>query len=66
MRDSRSSSWPKATQALNGFGTLARDWVQALETLTRRSDLRFLTLLPWSQVLTFKGLFRCARLVPCL
>jgi hypothetical protein len=58
---SASYAWPKFTQPLNGFGTLARKWTQALETLTLRSDLRFLTLLTWSQVLTFMGLLRRER-----
>ncbi len=43
--------WRNETRALNGTRTLARNLVQALETLTGRRDLRFLTLLTWSAVL---------------
>lgn len=56
-----SYAWPRFAQPLNGSGTLARKWTQAVETLTLRSDLRFLTLLTWSQVLTFMGLLRRER-----
>ena len=43
--------WRNETRALNGTRTLARNLVQALETLTGRCDLRFLTLLTWNEVL---------------
>ncbi len=54
--------------AVNGIGRQARDWVQALEGFTLRTDLRSLTLLP------FEPLFPPARLIrptrawcpPCL
>ena len=41
------SFWIEAARALNGTGVLAQDWAQALERLTLRTDLRFLTLQPW-------------------
>lgn len=46
------SFWKEAVRALNGTGALARNWVQALELLTLRTDLQHLTFLPWSSVLT--------------
>ena len=53
-----SAFWQRETRAINGTRTLARDLVQALEGLTLRGDLRFLTLLPWSQVLPPRDLIR--------
>lgn len=58
---SLSAFWSKESRALNGTRTLASDWVQALETLTLRSDLRFLTLLTLADVLTPGGLLRPTR-----
>lgn len=55
------SFWKEAARALNGTGALARDWVQVLERLTLRTDLRFLTLLPWATVLTQQRLLRSTR-----
>ncbi|MCA1991407.1 MAG: TniQ family protein [Coleofasciculus sp. S288] len=45
-------------RALNGTGRMARDFVEALEKLTVRDDLRFLTLLNWSDILVPRGLLR--------
>lgn len=53
-----SAFWQKETRALNGTRSLARDLVWALEGLTLRGDLRFLTLLPWSEVLPPRDLIR--------
>ena len=53
--------WIEAARALNGTGILARDWAQVLERLTLRSDLHFLTLLPWAAVLTQQRLLRITR-----
>ncbi len=46
---------------MNGLGTLAEDWVQIVEELTLRVDLRALTMLFWSQVLSSRGLIRPLR-----
>jgi hypothetical protein len=56
-----SAFWSRSARALNGTRILARDWVQVLETLTLRDDLRFLTLLTWANVLTSNGLLRANR-----
>ena len=49
------------THLLNATGQRARLCVQFLEALTLRSDLRHLTLLPWSQVFGLQGLMRPTR-----
>jgi hypothetical protein len=49
------------SRLLNGLGTQARTWVQALEELTLRDDLRFLTMLTWNQVLASSKLLRVYR-----
>lgn len=59
--DSLDAFWIEAARALNGIGVLARDWVQSLEHLTLRTDLRFLTLLPWTTILTQQRLLRLNR-----
>jgi hypothetical protein len=48
-------------RAFNSLGVMAKDWVNALEFLTRRSDLGLLTMLPWKEVFTSKGLLRFER-----
>lgn len=46
---------------LNGKDRRARDWVQALETLTMTGGLSFLTMLPWTNVLSSVNLLRPVR-----
>lgn len=59
--NSLDAFWIEAARALNGTGALAKDWAQVLERLTLRSDLQFLTLLPWAAVLTQQRLLRLTR-----
>lgn len=59
--NSLSAFWWKGTRSLNGLRGLVRDWVQAVETLTARTDVRWLTCLPWAEVLTPLGLLRPTR-----
>jgi len=47
--------------AINGVGGGAKRWVQALETVTSRRDLRYLTLLPFERLLPQPFLFRPVR-----
>src|SRR5206468_3744718 len=47
--------------AINGVGVRAKQWVQALETMTLRSDLRYLTLLPFERLFPKPFLFRRVR-----
>lgn len=58
---SLSTFWKRNSPALNGVGNFANDWVWILESLTKRTDLRFLTMLTWSDVLPPKGLIRRHR-----
>ena len=50
-----------STHTINGFGSPAADFVRALETLTGRRDLSFLTLLTWCRVLPSHSLLRRCR-----
>jgi endogenous inhibitor of DNA gyrase (YacG/DUF329 family) len=66
LADTRNASlltafWRNETRALNGTRTLARNLVQALEALTGRRDLRFLTLLSWTNVLPIHQLQKRTR-----
>lgn len=47
--------------AINGVGDGAKRWTQALETVTSRPDLRYLTLLPFERLLPQPFLFRPVR-----
>lgn len=46
---------------INGVGDSAKRWVQGLENLTLRSDLRYLTLLPFERLFAKTLLFRRVR-----
>ncbi len=56
-----SAFWRNETRALNGTRALARGLVRALEQLTGRRDLRFLTLLTWTELLPVQRLQRPTR-----
>ena len=56
-----SPFWSKGSRALNGPWTMSVDWTRVLEQLTLRSELRFLTLQPWVEVLTQRKLLRPKR-----
>lgn len=49
------------TGALNGAGEMAKNLVNALETLTLRNDLCLLTMLPWSKFFPHRHLLRTER-----
>jgi hypothetical protein len=55
-----SAFW-KQSAVLNGITTLTSNWVEVLEWLTMRTDLRFLTMLFWNDVLPPRGLVRRVR-----
>jgi hypothetical protein len=57
----RGSQIYSCATTLNGSGVMAKDWVDALEFLTHRSDLTFLTMLPWKKVFPIQGLLRFKR-----
>lgn len=46
---------------INGVGSIAQDWVKALETLTGRTDLKFLTMVSYADILPTWKLFRKER-----
>lgn len=50
-----------AKPAINGMRTKTQSLVQALEELTQRKDLNFLSLLTWKGVINERGLFRQYR-----
>ncbi len=47
-----------AARTMSGIGEIAETWIRALAMLTLRDDLRSLTLLPWSGVVSARGLLR--------
>lgn len=52
----------KRSNTINGISVNAEDFVRVLQVLTLREDLVYLTMLPWAEVLTWRGLlknFRC-------
>ncbi len=51
----------KDSAALNGNHASTSEWVQVLERLTLRRDLRFLTMLSWVDVLSPRELLRRTR-----
>ena len=48
-------------ESINGVTATAVGWVEVLEALTHRHDLRALTMLAWAEVLPWKGLLRSHR-----
>ncbi len=47
-----------SVKALNGTQVGAKQLVKALEALTKRTDLQFLTMLPWAEVFPVLGLLK--------
>ena len=43
---------------LNGISTTTDQWVQTLELLTKQTNLRILTMLPWAGAISHRGLYR--------
>ena len=60
-RGTRSSSWARASRAINGVGVWARDAVSSLQSLVQRPDLHFLTMLPCADVIPPRGLLKDSR-----
>ena len=52
----------KQINGINGIGKMAREWVELLETLTLRNDLRFLSLLTLSNVAPMSDCFEFFKL----
>jgi len=53
--------WTRQARALNGVGEWARDMIKSLEQLTGQGNLRFLSCLPWAEVISARGLLRQQR-----
>jgi hypothetical protein len=53
-----SRSFRVRSAAVNGTGLIAAEWTTILEQLTGRNNLRSLTLLPWSGILSQRNLLR--------
>lgn len=60
-RGVRANCWTNYSRAMNGGTVTARALVATLEELTGRRDLRFLTMLPWANVVSAFGLLRVTR-----
>jgi transcriptional regulator with XRE-family HTH domain len=56
--DHNTSAFWKDSPALNGTSPSAQDFIRALEQLTLRDNLRFLTMVPWAGVLSCRYLVR--------
>lgn len=56
-----STQFTSSARAVNGIGITATDCVSAMQSLTLRQELRFLTMLPLKEVLTDKKLLRKSR-----
>src|SRR5260221_9664144 len=56
--DNNTSALWKDSPTLNGINPSTRDFVRVLEQLTLHDNLRFLTMLPWAEVLSCRYLVR--------
>jgi hypothetical protein len=56
-----ASRFGTTVRAINGTGSTAEEWVEALESLTLRTDLGRLTMLRWGKALPHKSLSRKTR-----
>jgi AraC-like DNA-binding protein len=50
--------WWESTPVLNGMSSITTQWVSVLQTLTSCDNLRFLTMLTWSEVIGINKLLR--------
>lgn len=57
----RTVLWFTHARAFNGGNGWARDMVTVVETLTTHQNLQFLTLLPWAEAISPRGLLRKRR-----
>ncbi|MDH3674029.1 MAG: TniQ family protein [Anaerolineae bacterium] len=55
------SSWFKSFYTINGLDHFARNFARTLQRLTLHSQLQYLTMLTWAQVLPTKRLLRPSR-----
>jgi len=55
------TAWSENAYTINGMNVSTIGWVQKLEELTSRNDLRLLTMMTWSEVISRFGMFRTAK-----
>lgn len=62
-----SNSFRTLAPAVDGHGVTAETYIASLQKLTMRDDLRFLTMLPWKEVISHRHLVRPKRAwcAPC-
>ncbi len=61
-----STTFLSASRAINGFGVTATDWISAIQNLTSKQELCFLTMLPWKGLIAKSKLLREVRAwCPC-
>ena len=62
-----SNSFRTLAPAVDGHGLTAETYIASLQKLTMRADLRFLTMLPWKEVISHRHLVRPKRAwcAPC-
>lgn len=53
--------WRRNAQLLNAATPLTQRWVQVVEQLTLRTDLKFLTMLPWGEAISALDRLRSTR-----
>jgi hypothetical protein len=56
-----STQFTSSARAINGVGITSADWVNAMQSLTLRQEVRFLTMLPLKEMLTDNSLLRKSR-----
>ena len=55
------AAYSSAAKAVNGTGSTASELVSAIEELTQRKNLKFTTMLPWRDLLSWRLLIRPKR-----
>lgn len=58
--NNRSAFW-KDSSMVNNLNPSTREWVHLMENMTLRLNLDFLTMLPWSNVLSSRNMLRATR-----
>ena len=61
LKRANSHGFHAQAHAINGFGECSQKWIDALETATLQTGLRFLTLSPFDGVFSHQGVFRAKR-----
>ena len=56
-----ANSFRTLAPAVNGHGVTAETYISALQNLTMRDDLRYLTMLPWRGIISHRHLIRPKR-----